>query len=253
MVQTNAKTTANRRSGSMFNDPVVKVMTWAVVLIVIGALLAVISLLYFGYLDRGEGAAPRTFGERQLAQTESMREAGVEEASLWRQNVALLIQQRQFARAQAVIDEGKGVIDDEWGQELLVAQAELYAAQEKYDLAIETANEAQAKIMEVYETELASPTLPNRAKSWGVSPTHGELSLLKGQIYTAQGKTVEAQAELQAYSDSNPMDASILIDLGNLKFENGDTEGAKADFQKAAQFLPDDPEVLEGLEKTGAN
>ncbi len=245
-------TRSKQRNTGMFQDPVVKVMAWVVAAIVVGALLSIVSLLYFGYLNRGEGSAPRTYTERMLNQNESLISNGAADPETWHDYVVLLISAKQYAKAQTVIDDGKGVVDDTWGQELLWVQAELYAAQEKYDLAIKTADEAQAKIMEAYNTELASPALPNKATSWGVSPNYGELSLLKAKIYIIQKKPADAQKELQAYVDSNPDDAGILIDLANLKLENGDKEGARADYEKAAQFLPDDPEVIAGLEKTGA-
>jgi tetratricopeptide (TPR) repeat protein len=237
------------RARGMFADPMVRAMALVAAAIVIGFLMFTIIVLFEGYLDP---AAPRTFVEAKLTENEAYVEAGATEPTVWRDYVTLLIESKQYAKAQSVIDEAEGVINDEWGQDRLLMQVELLIAQGRYDEAIAIADEAQAKIEETYERELASTELPNRAKAYGISENHSLLSLMKAEIYLEQEKWAEAQAQMQLYADANPTEAGILIDLGDVKVKNGDLEGARADFERALMFLPEDPEILKRLDEIGA-
>lgn len=237
------------RARGMFADPLVRVMAFVVAAIVILFLMFTIIVLFEGYLDP---PAPRTYVEAKLTENASYVDAGVTEPEVWRDYVTLLIESKQYAKAQSVIDEAEGVIDDDWGQDRLVMQVELLSAQGRYDEAIAIADDAQAKIQEAYERELAKTELPNRAKAYGISENHSYLSLLKADIYLMQEKYTQAQTEMQLYADANPNEAGILIDLGDLKVRNGDVEGARADFERALGFLPEDPEIMKRLDEIGA-
>lgn len=233
----------------MFADPIVRIIAGVIALIVIAFLLFVASGLFFGYL---RPAAPRTFAEMKLAEGQSLIDAGVIEPEIWRNQISLLIDSKQYAAAQNLIDKGEGMVDDEWGQTLLWMQAKLYAAQGDLDLALETADKAQEAITAEYERILAIDELPNRAKAYGISGNFYYLALLKAQIHNGRGEFVEAQKELQTYIDGFPNEAGVLIDLADLKAKNGDIEGARADYKRALIFMPDDPDARAGLEAIGA-
>lgn len=233
----------------MFSDPIVRVLAWLIALLVVGFLLFVVTNLYFGYL---QPAAPRTFREAKISEGQSLIDAGVIEPEIWRNQLMLLIDSKQFAVAQNLIDKGEAIVDDSWGHELGWMQAELYGAQGKYDEALAQADETQAAIKAEYERVLASDDVPNKAKAYGISENYGRISLLKYRIHIVLEDYPEAQRELQVYIDANPTDAGILKDLAAVKVLNGDLEGAKADYERVLMFLPDDPEALEGLESIGA-
>jgi len=235
--------------GGMFSDPVVKWMAALISLLVVGFLIFVVFSLALGYL---RPAAPRTFTEAKISEGQSLIDSGVIEPEIWRNQLMLLIDSKQFAVAQNLIDKGEGIVDDSWGHELGWMQAELYGAQGRYDEALVQADETQAAIMAEYERVLASEDVPNRAKAYGISENHGRISLLKYRIHIVLEDYPEAQRELQVYIDANPTDAGILKDLAAVKILNGDLDGARADYDRVLMFLPDDPEALEGLESIGA-
>lgn len=242
-------TPAPPATGGMFADPVVKALALIIALAVVGFLVFVVSSLSLGYL---QPSAPRTFTESKIAEGQSLIDAGVIEPEIWRNQLMLLIDSKQYAAAQTLIEQGEGIVDDSWGHELGWMQAELYAAQGEYDKAMQQAIDTQKAIKDEYERILASDELPNKAKAYGISENYARLALLKYRILILEEKFEEAQVELQEYIDANPTDAGIRIDLANLKLKNGDTAGAKADYERVLEFLPDEPEALEGLEKIGA-
>ena len=77
---------------------------------------------------------------------------------------------------------------------------------------------------------------------------------MKEEALAALGKTKEAIKALDLYlkEKANSTDADVLIRRAALKAQIGDKAGAKADYQTALKYLPNDPTALAGLKQIGA-
>lgn len=72
-----------------------------------------------------------------------------------------------------------------------------------------------------------------------VVPDNEEVLMLKARIEHAKGKAAEAIAIYNKVIDVNPFNADAYKERGKVKFELGDTIGAKEDVEKLLELMPD--------------
>lgn len=237
-----------QRSG-VFRDPVVRVMSYAALGLVIAFLVTVVSALLTGVLAP---SGPRTALERETAVSGTAVREGSTDAAVWGRYIAALTATGQYSRARGLIGEARASLDDSATAEFTLAEARLYAAQKQHDRAIEAADAAMKQISEHHEKEIAAGGSRARsAELKGLPENYWSAVLVKAYAYRDLGEWDNAVEQFDIFLDQTPTAADILIDRGLTKIEAGDDTGAEVDLRAAMQFLPDDPDALEGLASIG--
>lgn len=240
-----------RRKQSLFSDPVVLTLSILIAGIVISALLFLAVSLGMGYIG---GRAPRNIAEAELVATTINKNENPEDLNTYYLYIKSLANQKQFSQAQQAIKEGaeKFKETDDYDFYILSAQAYLFFRQENYPKAVEQAQIAQKNMQEAYDAELKSDKDPNRAKSYGISDNYNEMSLIIAGAYTATEDYDKAIAELEAYLVTNPREAGVWVDLGNLYAKVGNKEKAIEAYDEALYFIPDYADAINGKAELGA-
>lgn len=241
-----------RRRRSIWEDPVVRMMGWAIALIIVGALLTVAAALFFGYI--GPNQAPRSQAERDLAGWESsVKQEGVE-ADQFQSYVLALITAGDFSRAQEVIKEtnANDKVDQSRGFQMLFCEAELQKAQGKLEEALQTYEKVMEETNAAYEKEYEEGgEFQNWAVSYGRHQNYYLSALGRATIFTEKKQWDQSIEMFDIYLSNYPREAGILVDRGNAKVELGDKAGAEKDFREALRFIPDYEDALAGLKKIG--
>lgn len=241
------KNKEKNKGNSAFSDPVVRVLTAVFALLLIWALLTVIAL----FVTRGVSITntPLTMSENEVIRAEGQVKQNPTADNYQNLIVALVgadkISEAERVLAQAQIEE----LDVVRGQQLLFSEAFINEAKGNDSEALRLYQEVIDRTWEAYQTELAAGGERNWAMSYGVHQNYLQ-SLLK-----LAGSAIESEQWDQAitlldrYLEMSPTDASVIIDRAQAKMGAGDYQGALEDFTTASLFLPDDPEVKEGLEQ----
>lgn len=233
---------------SMFRDPVVRALAILAGLLVVLYLVTVVSALVMGLMNPTE---PRTRGERDLQYFELAAMQDPANAKVWRDYIDSLMATRQYMKAQSVIDQAAAAIDQSGTQDIAYAQARLYLATKKYDQAITSADELREKLKKYHDAAKKKRDSPE-SKGQEINENYYGALLVKAEAFEALEDPEQALESLDAYLERYETAADILIWRGEIRASTGDTEGAEEDFQAALQFLPNDPNALDGLEKIGA-
>ncbi|MCL2491393.1 MAG: hypothetical protein FWE87_01395 [Coriobacteriia bacterium] len=239
-----------REDSSMWSDPVVRVLGVLVVLVIIGGLMTLVSMLVTGVLPLA--FSPQTSQDADIAQYQSIVEANQDPESWSRLIIALgnsgkMNEARKQLEAFRVAD-----LDMTQTQAVAYAEASLLMMEDKYDEALLLLQKMRADLWEAYETELASEGEKNWAIAFGIPQNYFQATLDIAHIFIAQNRDAEALEMLDDYLSKLPTDASTLITRGKLKLRMNDIDGAEQDFLAAQRFLPDEEEILKGLEEIEA-
>jgi tetratricopeptide (TPR) repeat protein len=237
-----------RPTRSMFQDPVVRAMAWVAASIVLLCLAGVVSMLYFGMLDRNP--IPRTMVERNVLVAEQAYSAGPVTAQEVLDYVTALSAAGRYKTAQEVIDSTKGKVDQPGG-EIAFAQAGLMLARKDYEDAITAAGEAQKAIKAGYDAKIKKGGA--LAATARISSFYAGADLIRATAYERMGDSKRALEFYDAYLKAVPTDVSALVTRANLRIAAGDVAGAKADFSAALRYVPDNQEALDGLKRIGAD
>ncbi|MDY0088337.1 MAG: tetratricopeptide repeat protein [Coriobacteriia bacterium] len=243
---------AVRRKRSMWEDPVVRAMGWTGALVFVGFLMTVVMAMYYGFV--GTDAAPRTIAERDLAGWASAVQEPGATADQYQSYVLALVGDKQFDKAQSVIDEvnANEEIDQSRGSQMLFALAELQMAQSDYDGALKSYEDVMEETNAAYEKELEEGgEFQNWAVATGRHDNYYLSALARGQVYRDRGELEKALEMYDIFLAKNPRDAELLVDRGEMRAETGDTAGAEADFRQALRFIADHERALAGLKKIG--
>jgi tetratricopeptide (TPR) repeat protein len=232
----------------MFQDPVVRWLALGAALLVVLYLVTVVSALVMGLMTPD---VPRTRGERDVRFYELSAMQAPQDPVVWQEYIGALITNRQYLKAQDVIDQANGVIEQTGTEGILTSQAQLYFAQKKYDQAIAIADKVIESLSKYHENAKKKTDSPE-AKGAEINNNFYAALIVKAEAQAALGKPDAAIETLDIYLKDRKTAADVLIRRGNLKAEVGDKQGAEDDFRNALQFLPDNAAALEGLKKIGA-
>ena len=235
----------------MFQDPMVRTMTFIAGLLVIVFLVTVVSVLVTGVTA---SSGPRTLTERQVAVAGAAVRAGSTDVGQWGEYLAALIGNGQYTTARDVITRGRASIDDSGTATFTLAEARLAAAQKDYKGAITAAEKVKAQTQKVYDAKItAGGTTERGAKLQGLPETYYDAVLIQAYAYRDLSEWAKAIAAFDIYIGKNPSAADILVDRGNVKIDAGDRSGAEKDFRTALTYIPDSQDALAGLKKIGAS
>jgi tetratricopeptide (TPR) repeat protein len=232
--------------GAFGRDPVVMRLLAAAAIILAAWVVGIVLWQQSGDLFPD---VPRTSAERTLRVYEADIDAGTMDPESWADYVGVLTSAGQYGRAQEVIDTVLPSLTD--GRSLvLLEQARLHLARERYEEALEAADEAILAAQE----ELADVVVDQEAVGIEVHddrlPQEELAVLLKAEIHEAAGDRDQAIEFYSRYLEYQPTAANIYSRRGDLKAEAGDIEGAESDYLRALEF-GDDPGAIEGLEEIG--
>lgn len=239
------------RRRSMWEDPVVRRLGLLVAGLVIFYLLAVISALYFGIIGN---SAPRTIQERDITKLELTATAEGATLDQIQEFVLALIADKQYTRAERVIDETNANedLDQTQGEYMLFCTAEMQRVKGEFDEALKTYDEVMTRTKAAYDEEYENGgEFQNWALAYGLHDNYFASSLKKSMIYREQEEWDLALESINVFLMENPRQAGILVDRAYIKRQLGDDAGAEADYREALRYIPDYAEALEGLEQIG--
>lgn len=242
-----AERAARRRSA--FDDPVVRILTWVLVVVVLLFLSTIVGALLLGVIGDD---TPRTGRERDLQTYEYQTNQGTTDPYVWKAYVGALVDSGQLQKAQQVIDRGLQVINNEPGADLTFAQAQVYYSGKEYDKAVEAATEGMAALEGYHERQKNTDGSPE-SKGQPINDNYWGMLYLRALSYLELGENDKALADFDRYLEEKNGASDVFVIRGDLRLEMGDRAGAEADYRKALQHLPDYQPALDGLEELGVD
>jgi tetratricopeptide (TPR) repeat protein len=126
----------------------------------------------------------------------------------------------------------------------------VYSDLEEYDLAIQDFSESislapdSAEVyfqrgFSYYMQESYSQAKYDFNKAIQLNPNHADSYFWRGRVRMDEEKWTDAIADLNRAINLDNYDPYYFLNRGNAKYKNGDTEGAKADYQKTLDLKPD--------------
>lgn len=229
-------------------DPVVLVLSVLIAGIILGGLAFIAAGLGRGLLGQ---TAPQNYKQASLTIAEAQAATFSEQPYAWFQYIQQLAINKQYSKAQEVIDQANKDFKETDTYDLFIptAQAYLYFAKGDLDTGLKQATVARDAISAAYEQELKSKKKPNKAQAYGISVNYGTLGLLMAGAYTEKGEHAKAVTLLEEYTASHPTEAGVWIDLGNAYAAAGEKEKAIEAYDEALRFIADSPEALAGKAK----
>lgn len=237
-----------KRPVSMLEDPVVRIMAYVAAGLLILYLAGIVGALVTGVI---QSPAPRTAAERALYAAESVVKGGDHSSLAIANYVNGLTGVGQYGLAQDTINTApKSALGSATG-DIETAQCRLYLAEKEYKKAITAADAAMKIIKDQWDVAAAKP-LPNVAANQGLPDNYYESMLIKGAAQQGDGDANGAIATFTQYLQHDPQASDVLVQRATSKLAIKDTAGAKADFQEALKFQPDNQVALDGLKTIGA-
>lgn len=237
------------RTVSIFDDPVVRRMAVASVIVTLLGLVTVLSVLLTGV---AQNTGPRTMAESRVLVGRAEVSSGTTDTAVWGEYISALVEAGQYATARRVIADGRASLEDSRSAEFDLAEARLARAQGRFEEAIKIADEAQRIMQENLEERIdAGGRIARLAKADGIHGNYHAATLIKADSYTELKKWDEAIKEFDAYISVYRAASDILIDRATAKAGKGDKKGAEADIRESMRFYPDNPEAQEALKRIG--
>ena len=237
-------------TASVFRDPIVVVLGIIAAMLIVGALLTFVFAIINGVFTLDD--TPRTFTSFNLASARRNLQIAEEKnmAEAWGGYIMALADNERMSEAKAQLAEAQAAdLDVTRTQALKFAEAYLLELEGRDDEAALLYQELSDDLVKAYEQELERGGDKNWAIADGIPQNFLLAQVRLADIARRQGDLNAAVEYLSVYLEYSPMNAGIMVDRGNARLELGDKEGARKDFTEAQRFLPDDPDVLAGLEK----
>jgi tetratricopeptide (TPR) repeat protein len=248
VVETPVSPAPRRRKSSMFDDPMVRLMTWIAVGMVVLFLSGILGALMFGLIGN---KAPRTAVERRVNELQGLLVTNPKDPDIHAKYILVLVSAGRYSEADDAIKKALKVVDQSAGADITIARAKWFLAKKDYKNALASVAEAKAIIKKNYDAEMKSDKLPNRSKSFGMNKNFGEAALVAAHVYVAQGDYDKAVKEYSEYLKLDALASDILIERANAYLKLGKTAEAKADFETALKYDPTNEAALAGLKKIG--
>ncbi|MDZ4180279.1 MAG: tetratricopeptide repeat protein [Coriobacteriia bacterium] len=227
----------------------VRVLSGAILLLIVSALSAFLYLLLTGVIDP---PAPRTAVEARLETIETYLQRSPKNGKVWADYILAQSALSRYADAERVWQEAQvelAELPDEMIQaDLAWAQSLIF--QGRPDDAVAQADHVIASDPAAVEAlGRKNPTMADA----GLVETGmlGPAWVVKANGYAALGEWDDAVEAYSAAIDYDPRAADLLTLRAVAYYELGDYELARADAQEALRFLPDDRRAQAILEQLG--
>jgi tetratricopeptide (TPR) repeat protein len=231
----------------VFADPVVRVLTGVLVVVVLLFLTTIVAALFLGVLG---SETPRTTRERDLVVGQYEVDAGNTDPMVWKQYIAALVDSGRIQEAQQVVDRGMQVIDNRPGADMTFAQTQVYYSDGKYEDAIATATEGMDALTAYHEAQKNTDDTPE-SKGQPISDNYWGMLYLRAVSHRELGQLEQALEDFDVYLAEKKAASNVLLERGDLRLELGDREGAEADYRQALVHIPDYQPAIDALEKLG--
>jgi len=235
---------------SIWDDRVVRVLGALIALVVVGALLTLISMIITGVIPLG--FTPQTSQDADIEQYRYVVDKDQDPES-WSKLIIALARSGKIKEANQQMESFKASEPDvTQTQGIAYAQATILMMEERFDEALVILEQVRQDLWDAYQKELASKKEMNWASSQGIPVNYFHATMDMADIFIAQGRDTEALEMFDDYLEKLPTDASTFIKRARLKLRMGDLDGAESDFLAAQRFLPDDTDIIDGLEEIKA-
>ena len=226
------------RRRSIFEDRTVRTLGLGAGVLVLIYLVVIVAALLTGVLA---GDQPQTMADRDLRIYRDLIEKGSVDEKHWAAYAEALISFGNLTEAQAVIDRAAeaGITDPQF-RGLDAAQARLYYETGKYEECVELSEKTVAQMekqgLEDYEAAMggANPT-PLGARQW--PDPYWQMRMLIASGHEKLGQDEEAAKALTDYLVVRPVAGDVLEWRGDIYARMGKIEEARADYEKAIQFM----------------
>ncbi len=231
-------------------DPVETALQYAILGVVVVALLGVAYLLYAGVFNP---PAPRTALEAQLVAVREATKINPASGKVWADYVTALVAVGDLSEAERQYDAAAQVLE---GDQLLLLQisgVDMLLSEEKYDEAFELAESTvaleKAEREKVVREQMAAGITAD-PKLYGPEIAT-DAYLGHARAAAALEKWDVTVASLTTALEYSPRAADLFYLRGQAYLELGDTEKAKADFEQTLRFDPEFQAARTALETAG--
>lgn len=240
---------AMRNPNSAFSDPVVKLLSAAIALMTVGFLLTVVFALINGTIDLG--GTVKTMEDNFIVKADTLIATG-RGAEGYQAKLEAQLAAKRLDAAEATLKLAlTKKLDITQGDNINYMKAALAMYKGEYQAAIDLYKQVVVNTRAAYEAEYNKKTTEkNWAKAFGINPNNERAILGMAQGYIELKKWTEALDQLNVYLKINKSDFGVIADRGEVYYQLGDMKKARADFEKSALALPEDPVVMAGLKKT---
>lgn len=223
-------------------DPVASWLLKVVLALVVVLLVTTIALVLFLVTLR---EAPRTVAERDIRAAETAVKEHPETVDGWTKLVYAYASAKRYDDAISTARKGRATTGK---NVLLLAEADVLRSAGRYSEALKVYDLADPAVSKA-ETEAAAA-----AKKIGIYVPLSDSTLARvyyGRALTKQALDDVSGAifDLEQAKQLAPQSASVLVLLGDLHAQTGNTDKARESYEAALRFVPDSPEALAGLEK----
>ncbi|MDR1775226.1 MAG: hypothetical protein LBS17_02015 [Actinomycetes bacterium] len=240
--------------GTFLKDPVVRLLGLAILVVLVGGLLAGVVLFVRGDITFDDTPQTMTERERLFAQ-EKLESNDESQASDWQYYILTLLNTGKREQAAEEFEKLKNAVTQEKvdvsrGDTLEFIEATFALYDGKKDEAAKLFESVKEKTYTVYKTaydELGETD--NWARAFGPDANYTDSMLRLSSYYAEKGDWEKVIENLNPYLELNPVEAGVIIDRGNAYLKVGDAKSAKKDFEKALEFMPDSEEAKAGLEQ----
>ena len=232
------------------DDSVAFWLKFAIFSVVIVALASAIWALASGMLRPG---LPRTALEAKLTLASEVAATNPSSARAWADYIDALVQTHQYRKAAAVLDQARGSITEDGVSYLNNSELKLLFAQGRYEDVITTAEEAIKQddaLRAKKAAELAKRGITSAEQSVDTANVT-EAWLLKAKAQGSLGQWEGAVESLTKALVFDPTAADMLTMRGQAYAKLGKNQSARADFEKALEYIPDWEAARQGLEALG--
>jgi tetratricopeptide (TPR) repeat protein len=235
------------RRESAFADPVVRLLTGVLVVVVLLFLSTIVAGLFLGVIG---DEAPRTSRERDLLMGKYETDAGSTDPEVWKQYIGALVDSGRYDEAQQAVDRGMQVIDNRPGADMTFAQTQVYYSSKQYAKAIDAATDGMAALTAYHEAQLNVDGSPEQ-KGQPISETYWGMLYLRAMSHVALEDWDAALEDLNTYLETKAGASDVYVVRAEVHRELGDKGAAEADYRRALTHIPDYQPAIDGLEELG--
>jgi tetratricopeptide (TPR) repeat protein len=214
------------------------------------ALLLIITILaagfyLVGYIVTHQGM-PSTAQEKVVLDARGAYYASPRDASLAASYAQALSAAGQLDKATGVIEEFRSVEATSPAPQVTVEEARIAWLRKDIESALRHLETATIECEDLREFRLDEMTKAGLTMKVEV-PELVDVQLLRAKILEEEGRTADAAEALTAALAENPLMADVLVWRGDLTASLGDTEAARADYERSRQLVPVYEPAVNGL------
>lgn len=221
-------------------DDISRLLLRIILLLVVVLLGTTLTLLfYLSTLNR----APRTALERDVVTWETAVKENPGDAGAWTRLAYAYAEGGRTDDALDAVERGRKATDS---PALMLVEGDVLRSAGRYTEALSAYNRAEKDIRAAahkVETERKKLRIFSPADESALGPLYFGRGLSKRELGDLEG----AASDLEKAVKQLPDQATVLVALGDVYADLGHNDKAKASYEAALRFVPDDKDALDGL------